>query len=135
MTKTEVVIEIPFHDVDVMYVAWHGHYVKYLEIARCALLDKIDYNYPQMKESGYAWPVIDIRIRYAYPLQFQQKVRVKAEVVEWENRLKLNYLIEDLETGKRLTKAYTVQVAVEMASGEMLLESPDILYQKLGVSP
>ena len=135
MTKTEVVIEIPFHDVDVMYVAWHGHYVKYLEIARCALLDKIDYNYPQMKESGYAWPVIDIRIRYAYPLQFQQKVRVKAEVVEWENRLKLNYLIEDLETGKRLTKAYTIQVAVEMASGEMLLESPDILYQKLGVSP
>lgn len=135
MTKTEVVIEIPFHDVDVMHVAWHGHYVKYLEIARCALLDEIDYNYPQMKESGFAWPVIDIRIRYAYPLQFQQKVRIKAEVAEWENRLKLNYLIEDLETGRRLTKAYTVQVAVDMASGEMLLASPDILYEKLGVSP
>lgn len=135
MTKAEVVIEIPFHDVDAMHVAWHGHYVKYLEIARCALLDKINYNYPQMKESGYAWPVIDIRIRYAYPLQFQQKVRIKAEVVEWENRLKLNYLIEDLETGQRLTKAFTVQVAVDMVSGEMLFASPDILYQKLGVSP
>ncbi len=52
MIKAEVVIEIPFHDVDVMSVAWHGHYVKYLEIARCMLLDKIDYNYPQMRESG-----------------------------------------------------------------------------------
>ena len=135
MTQAEVVIEIPFHDVDVMHVAWHGHYVKYLEIARCALLDKIDYNYTQMKESGYAWPVIDIRIRYAYPLQFQQKVRIKVEVVEWENRLKLNYLIEDLETGRRLTKAYTVQVAVDMKTSEMLLVSPDILFQKLGVLP
>ena len=135
MTKAEVVIEIPFHDVDVMSVAWHGHYVKYLEVARCALLDTIDYNYPQMKESGYAWPVIDVRIRYAYPLHFQQKVRVKAELVEWENRLKLKYLIEDFDTGQRLTKAYTVQVAVDMSSGEMLFASPDVLYRKLGILP
>ena len=134
MIKAEVVIEIPFHDVDATSVVWHGHYVKYLEIARCVLLDKIDYNYPQMKESGYAWPVIDVRIRYVYPLQFQQKVRIKAEIVEWENRLKLNYLTEDIETGRRLTKAYTVQVAVDMANAEMLYASPDILYQKLGIS-
>ncbi len=134
MIKAEVEMAIPFHDVDAANVVWHGHYVRYLEIVRCELLDKIDYNYPQMRESGYAWPVIDVRIRYAYPLHFQQKVRIKAELVEWENRLKMNYLIEDMETGRRLTKAYTVQVAVDMASGEMLFASPDILYEKLGIS-
>ena len=134
MIKAEVEMEIPFHDVDAANVVWHGHYVRYLEIVRCELLDKIDYNYPQMRESGYAWPVIDVRIRYAYPLHFQQKVRIKAELVEWENRLKMNYLIEDMETGRRLTRAYTVQVAVDMASGEMLFASPDILYEKLGIS-
>lgn len=135
MTEAEVVIEIPFHDVDVMHVAWHGHYVKYLEIARCALLDKIDYNYPQMEASGYAWPVIDVRIRYAQPLRFQQKVRVKAKLTEWENRLKVSYVIEDEATGQRLTKAHTVQVAVDIASGEMLYASPDVVYQKLGIEP
>ncbi len=135
MIKAEVEIEIPFHDVDAMSVAWHGHYMKYLELVRCKLLDKIDYNYPQMRESGYAWPVIDVRIRYAYPLCFQQTVRIKAELVEWENRLKVKYLIEDADTGQRLTRAYTVQVAVDMNSGEMLYASPDILYQKLGISP
>ena len=134
MIKAEVEMGIPFHDVDAANVVWHGHYVRYLEIVRCELLDKIDYNYPQMRESGYAWPVIDVRIRYAYPLHFQQKVRIKAELVEWENRLKMNYLIEDMETGRRLTRAYTVQVAVDMASGEMLFASPDILYEKLGIS-
>lgn len=130
--EEEVVIEVPFHDVDVMRVAWHGHYVKYLEVARCALLDKIDYNYPQMEDSGYAWPVIDLRIRYAHPLRFQQKVVVNAKIVEWENRLKINYLISDSETGQRLTKGYTVQVAVDMKNGEMLFESPETLYRKLG---
>lgn len=133
MTETEIEIKIPFHDIDVMGVAWHGHYVKYLEIARCALLDKIDYNHPQMEASGFAWPVIEIRIRYPRPLYFQQKIRVKARLDEWENRLKISYLIEDLNTGQRLTKAYTVQVALDLKSGEMLFVSPDILLQKLGI--
>ena len=135
MAEAEVEIEIPFHDVDVMGVAWHGHYVKYLEIARCVLLDKIDYNYPQMEASGYAWPVIEVRIRYPQPLYFQQKVKVKARLDEWENRLKVSYLIEDLKTGQRLTKAYTVQVAIDMKTGEMLYASPDVLYRKLGIEP
>jgi acyl-CoA thioester hydrolase len=131
--ETEVEIEVPFYDIDVMGVVWHGHYIKYLEIARCALLEKIDYNYPQMKASGFAWPVIEVKIRYPRPLYFQQKVRVKANLDEWENRLKIRYLIEDLKTGQRLTKAYTVQVALDMESGEMLFASPDVLLQKLGI--
>lgn len=133
MFEAEIIFEVPFHDVDVMRVAWHGHYAKYLEIARCELFEQFDYNVPQMEQSGYAWPVIDMRIRYAQPLRFQQKVKVKATLVEWENRFKVNYLITDAETGKRLTKAYTVQVAVEVASGEMLYVSPDIVFEKLGL--
>jgi len=132
MLKAEVAIEIPFHDVDVMRVVWHGHYAKYLEIARCALLDKIDYNCSQMEESGYVWPVIDLRIRYAQPLRFQQKILVEALLVEWENRLKIDYVIRDASSGNRLTKAYTVQVAVDMKTGEMLYASPSVLLEKLG---
>jgi len=133
MVSTAVELEIPFHDVDVMRIAWHGHYAKYLEIARCALLEQIDYNVPQMEASGYAWPVIDMRIRYAQPLRFQQKIRVDARLTEWENRLKIGYLIKDAASGKRLTKAYTVQVAVAIESGEMLYASPTVLLQKLGL--
>ena len=134
MIEAEVEIEVPFHDIDVMGVAWHGHYVKYLEVARCALLDKINYNYPQMKASGFAWPVIEVRIRYPRPLSFQQPVRIQTRFVEWENRLKISYLIEDLNTGERLTRAYTIQVALDLESGEMLFASPDVLLQKLGIS-
>lgn len=133
--SADVIIEIPFHDVDSAQVAWHGHYSKYFEVARCALLDQIDYNYRQMGESGYFWPVVDMRIRYVAPLRFQQKVRVTATLTEWENRLRINYLISDPKTGKRLSKGYTMQVAVEIATGEMQFASPPILAQKLGLTP
>lgn len=134
MVEVQTVIEVPFHDVDMMGIAWHGHYVKYFEIGRCELLKKIDYGYMQMHDSGYAWPVIDMRIRYAKPCRFQQKICVNAKLVEWENRLKINYLITDVETGQRLTKGYSVQVAVDMESQEMLFASPSILLEKLGVA-
>jgi len=45
-------------------VTWHGNYFRYLETARSALLDNIGYNYRQMVDSGYLWPVVDARIKY-----------------------------------------------------------------------
>ena len=130
--QTSIDLQIPFHDVDMMEVVWHGHYVKYFEIARCTLLEKIDYNYPQMRESGYAWPVIDLNIRYVRPAIFGQIITVSAEIIEWENRLKINYLITDKHSGLRLTKGYSIQVAVDMLNKSMCFESPEILFEKLG---
>ena len=80
MISHSIEVEIPFHDVDMMAVAWHGHYVRYIELARCALLETIDYNYPQMEASGYHWPIIDLRLKYMAPLRFGQKVRVEARL-------------------------------------------------------
>ena len=88
-----VEMEIPFHDIDIMGIAWHGHYAKYLEIARCAMLETIDYNVAAMQASGFAWPVIEMHVRYSRPLQFQQKIQVETNLVEIENRLKINYAI------------------------------------------
>ncbi|MFD2640600.1 acyl-CoA thioesterase [Pseudomonas japonica] len=122
---TEVLV--PFFDVDSMLVVWHGHYVKYLEVARCALLDHLDHNYLQMQASGYAWPVIDLQLRYMRGATFGQRLKVRASLVEWENRLKIHYLISDAATGERMTRASSVQVAVHIASGEMQLASPQVM--------
>lgn len=129
----ETTIQIPFHDVDMAAIAWHGHYVKYFEVARCLLLEKFDYNYMQMGESGYFWPIVDLRIKFVNPARFGQKIRVKAALAEWEHRLKIRYVITDLESGKRLTKGYTTQVAVRRSDGEMQFASPAVLAEKLGI--
>lgn len=129
--QAEVVIEVPFHDVDIMNVVWHGHYLKYFEIARCKLLDQFHYNYMQMQASGYAYSVIESHVRYVQGIQFEQKIRVRAMLKEWENRLKIDYVIFDEATGKRLTKGYTTQVAVEIQTREMCFQSPQVLLDCL----
>jgi acyl-CoA thioester hydrolase len=131
----ETEIQVQFFDLDPMEVVWHGHYVKYLEMARCALLDTIDYNYTQMKASGYAWPVIDMHLRYVDSARFGQRLKVRAEIAEWENRLKIDYLITDAASGHRLLRGSTTQVAVDIATREMCFVSPAVLLQKLGISP
>ncbi len=133
IVSAETLIKIPFHDVDMMRIAWHGHYVKYFEVARCELFDDVGYGYMDMVNSGYAWPVIDLNIRYAKPATFEQNVIVTSAVVEYENRLKIRYEIHDEKTGARLTKGHTVQVAVDMKTNEMCFASPQILLDKLGV--
>jgi acyl-CoA thioester hydrolase len=133
LPQAEVRLTVPFHDVDVMEIVWHGHYAKYFEIARCALLDKIDYNYLQMKQSGYSWPIIELKTRYIRPASFGQDILVRARIVEYELRLKIDYLISDAASGARLTKGHTVQVAVDPERRELLLASPTILLKKLGV--
>ena len=131
--SAEVKIEIPFHDVDSMNIVWHGNYAKYFEIARCALFESIAFNYDKMVEYGYGWPIVDMRIRYPKPAQFKQVIRVKADLVEYEERLKVNFLITDAKAGERLTRGYTTQVAVDLKSGEMLFSTPSIVAKKLGL--
>src|SRR5262245_49897302 len=113
-----VEIEVPFHDVDAMEVTWHGHYLKYFEIARCALLRRFDYDYPQMQASGYLWPIVDCRIKYVKPIRYGQRIRVEARLNEYENRFKMDYLISSLREGETLSKGYTIQIAVDARTGE-----------------
>jgi acyl-CoA thioester hydrolase len=130
--SAEVDIEVPFYDVDPMLVVWHGHYVKYCEQARCALLRRIDYDYPAMQASGYLWPVVELHLRYVHSARYGQRLRARATILEYENRLKIAYLITDRDSGERLTKGHSVQVAVNAATRELQFVSPKVLLDKLG---
>lgn len=124
-------LEVQFFDVDSMRVVWHGNYVKYLEVARCELLKLFDYNYLQMEASGYMWPIVDMRLKYVASAKLSEWITIEASLVEYQTRLKIDYLVRDKTTGKVLTKAHTIQVAVEMDTGEMSFVTPQCLLDKL----
>lgn len=130
----EIELTPAFHDLDPMAVVWHGHYLKYFELARCALLQRFDYDYLQMRDSGYVWPIVDMRTKYVRSATFNQKLKVRAQIVEWENRLKIEYTIRDAASGQVLTRAHTIQVAVLVTTGEMQFVSPPVLFERLGIA-
>ncbi|MCW2236397.1 acyl-CoA thioesterase [Azospirillum canadense] len=131
MISADVTIQAQFYDLDPMEVVWHGNYARYLEQARCALLDRIGYNYPDMAASGFMWPIVDMQLKYVRPIRFAQTVVVTATLAEYENRIRIDYRIRDEKSGELLTKARTVQLAVHAKTGELSFESPPILIEKV----
>jgi len=124
-------IRVPFFDIDPAGVAWHGRYFQYFELARCELLEGINYSYEDMISSGILWPVADTSVRYVRPLTLNQVARVTACLREWEMRLVIDYKIED-ENGAVITKARTIQVPVDADTLELTLGSPQVLIDNVG---
>lgn len=131
LISAEAELEIPFEDVDTMQVVWHGNYFRYFEAARCRLLRSIDYDYPQMCATNYVWPIIEVRARFVQPLRYAQRIRIEAGLVEWENRMKIAYIIQDAANARRLATGYTIQCAVDTGSGELQLVSPPEFLRRL----
>ena len=83
--------EVAFFDVDSYRIVWHGSYIKYFEVARCKLLELIDFTYDDMEKSGYFFHILDVNIKYIKPLRFRQRFTITATLTEWENKLVIDY--------------------------------------------
>lgn len=118
-------IEVPFFDVDPMHIVWHGNYVKYLEVARCAFLSSIGYDYIEMGRQGYSWPVVQMQLKYIRPAVFGQKIRVEMAIVEIESCLRIDYVICDAQSGEKLTRASTTQAAVPLSGSGLQFQTPE----------
>jgi acyl-CoA thioester hydrolase len=128
-TETEITVE--FFDCDPMQVVWHGNYLNYFETGRRLLLEKIGYSYRQMKESGFAFPVIEISVKYPGPLQFNDRASVKTILEEYENRLKLKYEIRNVKTGQITTKGTSTQMAYDTKTNESCFICPQVFVDKV----
>lgn len=131
MISASVTLKAQFYDLDPMRVVWHGNYVRYLEQSRCALLDKIAFNYEEMSRTHYIWPIVDLRVKYIRPIRFGQEIVATATLSEYENRIKIDYVLADSASGEVLTKAQTIQVAVDTRTNEVCFESPRELLEKV----
>lgn len=127
--SVETKIKIEFYDVDSMKIVYHGNYVKFLEVGRCALLDKIGYNYNEMEKDGYSFPITKLNVKYIRSLVFGEAAIVKTSVVEYENMLKLQYEIFK-EDGTLATTAETCQMAIRMKDMETMFVCPERMIKK-----
>ena len=125
--KTQITLDmqVAFYDVDSYRVVWHGNYPKYLEIARCKLLEQIGFTYADMEGINHFFPVIDLQIKY---------VEIgRATLKEWKNKLIIDYQIRDATTQKSITKAQTTQVAVKIPERITQFEAPKELREKIAM--
>ena len=122
---------VEFFDLDPMQVVWHGNYINYFELGRRALLEKINYGYDEMEKSGYAFPVIEVSAKYISSLRLKDRARIKAVLMEYENRLLIRYEIRNAQTGVLTTKGSSTQMAYDIKNRESCFVCPPILVTKV----
>jgi acyl-CoA thioester hydrolase len=119
----QVRCQVAFHDVDLAQVVWHGHYLRYLENARWALMRLLDFDLPRMMDSGFLWPIVELHVKYIRAAGYGDSLTVRASLIEWQPRMVINYLVCD-ERGGRVARAQTTQVAVRADNKELQLVMP-----------
>lgn len=129
--ENTVEFKIDFFEVDSMRIVWHGNYINYFERARCAFLDKIGYNYIAMEESGYIFPVTEVKCKYVKSLHFGDMCRARAILVEYENMIKFNFELYNAKTGELTTKGSVSQMCIDAKTGETQFVCPQIWRDKV----
>ncbi len=123
-------LEVPFHDVDGLRVVWHGHYCKYLEIARTALFRARRLDARDLAALGYLFLVAETHLRHVRPLRYADRARVTSWFVETDNRIRVAYEVRNLASEQLCAEGSTVLVTVTEA-GELCLATPPTILERL----
>jgi acyl-CoA thioester hydrolase len=128
-----VSLDIPFHDCDPLFVAWHGRYFEYLEAGRQRLLATCSLDVPDLVKMGLRLFVTDARCRYMHPVTYGDRVTVTAWFADRLSSrppgpdgaplIKVAYDVFNDTRGRRSARAHTL-LAVTDAEGSLLTELP-----------
>ena len=76
MKYHETPVKVRFNEVDAYSVAWHGHYVAWLEVGRNDLAGRFGLDAAQLAAAGYLAPVVVLEVQYKKPLRFGDELLV-----------------------------------------------------------
>ena len=135
--SANITILIPFHDVDLIKVVWHGNYFKYFEKGRTELERLMGLNIMDLEKEGYICPIVESYCRHISPMRYNDLVCCTAWIAEVDRKFTVAYELYNQTTGKLSARGYTCQVALNRHSNEILFELPKSLMMCLdqGLSP
>lgn len=127
--SAEKIIDIRFSEVDSMSIVWHGSYVQYFEDAREEFGRKYHLEYLRIYDNGYYAPLVELKLNYKQPLQYQHQARVVITFRPTDAaKIVFDYEVFDLETNQLAATGHSVQVFIDRERN-LVLQTPEF-YQK-----
>ncbi|MBP5556443.1 MAG: acyl-CoA thioesterase [Bacteroidales bacterium] len=129
LLSAEKIIDIRFSEVDSMSIVWHGSYVQYFEDAREEFGRKYHLEYLRIYDYGYYAPLVELKLNYKQPLQYQHQARVVITFRPTDaSKIVFDYEVFDLETNQLAATGHSVQVFIDH-DRNLVLQTPDF-FQK-----
>lgn len=90
-----------YYETDRMGVVHHSNYIRYMEEARCDMLDKMDMPFEKLEENGITIPVLGVSCEYKYHTTFGDTILIDTNIKEYSGvRLTVKYEFKDKKTGR-----------------------------------
>ena len=100
--------KINYYETDRMGVVHHSNYIRFLEEARCALLEKIGIPFSYLEENGITIPVLGVNVDYKYHVTFDDIIEIHVFTKEFNGvRLTMGYNVKDKKNGNIVLKGET----------------------------
>jgi len=130
MRYHETKITVRFNEIDAYRVAWHGHYVAWMEIGRNALAGRFDLDAFQLAALGYLGPVVALDLRYLRPARFNDELTIQTTLRRSEAAT-----LEFLSTivgpdGKKLATGVTTHALTDL-DGVLQFQLPTVIAERV----
>jgi len=77
----ETRLRVRYAETDKMGVVYHANFVVWFEVGRVELLRQLGFEYSQMEQQDNCHiPVVDLRVRYKAPAQYDDEIVVRTEL-------------------------------------------------------
>lgn len=74
--------DVKCYECDAMGITHHSNYVRFMEEARCYVLEQSGFPFNEIEAAGYVSPVVSISVRYRKPTRFPDKVHITTRLSE-----------------------------------------------------
>jgi acyl-CoA thioester hydrolase len=130
MRYHETPLQVRFNEVDAYNVAWHGHYVAWMEIGRNDLAGRFGLDAQQLGEAGFLGPVISLEVKYLSPARFKDElvVRTSLQPSETATLVFINEIVSS--DGRRLATGTTTHALTDL-QGVMQFRMPAVVTERV----
>ena len=93
--------KINYYETDKMGVVHHSNYIRFLEEARCYMLNQIGLPFELLEENDITIPVLGVNCDYKYHVTFGDTILINIFIKEYSGiRITVGYNITESKTGK-----------------------------------
>lgn len=104
----EITLDPRYSETDQMGIIYHANYIVWFEIARSKLTDHMGFNYAEIEERGFFFPVLKVEARFHKPARYNHPVRVSCSVTKYSGvRICYEYEVREAATGELLVSGYS----------------------------
>ena len=128
--KSNLKMKVRFHECDPLQIVWHGNYLKYFEEGREDFGKKHSISYLDVKENGFATPVVKSFCEHKLPLKYGDEFEVETTFINSE-AAKIIFQYKIFSSGKLICIGETTQVFTDKNSDLVLNNPPFFLDWKL----